>query len=471
MGFYRGFVCEIPNVDFERSTNLTTNSDLWEESPLLISVYDSSDEESFLGKIEINLPMLSTHEQWFPLIGRTRTEVDITGEILLQANFEGYSAPAIKGPEDFRKLKLIGKGSAGPVYLVRKRDTGRLYVMKVYVKSIFDHMAVIEQTKPVHSAFVACLKMAFQTSTDFRLLSDYQSGGELYWHLQRLGRFEELIAKFYIAEFVLALTDLHQKGILYCPLKPENILLDPNGHAILVDFGLRLLPKQEGGQENLYSDLIEYTSPEELLGEAPTKTMNFWSLGVLLFEMCFGWRSFYAKDTQQMYNIVFGKVRFPSDVLSPAGINFIRGLLKCTPAHRLGFARDTQELMEHEFFSDVDWADYAQRKTIPPIKPRISPTTKIELDVSDEVNDKRTIMDPKWSTVRDASARTFSGGPSMPGTFTGNTLVEHTVMEKYVRKPAFDGEDEGEDEGFRKVRLSASTEVDEEEILGELEVG
>ncbi len=110
-----------------------------------------------------------------------------------------------------------------------------------------------------------------------------------------------------------------------------------------------------------------------------TKMVDFWSLGVLVFEMCCGWSPFYAEETQQMYrNIAFGKVRFPRDALSLEGRNFVKGLLNRNPKHRLGANQGAAELKAHAFFNDVDWDALMKKKIVPPFKPKL----KSELDVS-----------------------------------------------------------------------------------------
>jgi serine/threonine protein kinase SCH9 len=185
----------------------------------------------------------------------------------------------------------------------------------------------------------------------------------MQWHLQKEGRFKEDRAKFYIAELILALKHLHEHDIVYRDLKPENILLDANGHIALCDFGLSKANLTKNDTTNTFCGTTEYLAPEVLLDEQGyTKMVDFWSLGVLVFEMCCGWSPFYAEDTQQMYkNIAFGKVRFPRDALSTEGRNFVKGLLNRNPKHRLGATHDAQELIEHPFFNDIDWVALAQK--------------------------------------------------------------------------------------------------------------
>jgi protein-serine/threonine kinase len=194
----------------------------------------------------------------------------------------------------------------------------KVIVQKKEVAHTLGERNILVRTAMADSAFIVGLKFSFQTPSDLYFVTDYMSGGELFWHLQREGRFQEGRAKFYIAELILALQHLHEHNIVYRDLKPENILLDANGHIALCDFGLSKANLTENATTNTFCGTTEYLAPEVLLDEhGYTKMVDFWSLGVLVFEMCCGWSPFYAEDTQQMYkNIAFGKVRFPRDALS-----------------------------------------------------------------------------------------------------------------------------------------------------------
>ncbi|KAI0686788.1 kinase-like domain-containing protein [Cytidiella melzeri] len=248
--------------------------------------------------------------------------------------------------------------------------------------------------RSLESPFLVGLKFSFQTDTDLYLVTDFKSGGELFWHLQKETRFSEERARFYIAELVLALEHLHKYDIVYRDLKPENILLDATGHVALCDFGLSKPDLRSDELTNTFCGTTEYLAPEVLLDEhGYSKLVDFWSLGVLLFEMCCGWSPFYAEDTQTMYkNICFGKIRFPKGVIGEEGKQFVKGLLNRNPKHRLGAQRDAAELKEHPFFSTIDWKALALKQTTPPFKPLVE---------SDESVDN---FDPEFTTadVRDA---------------------------------------------------------------------
>lgn len=357
-----------------------------ERQPIYISVYDrSAEEEGFLGQKTITprlVHKMST-DQWYSLSCREdQVEDDSTvrGEIRIQISYERLAARRLT-PADFEYLKLIGRGTFGRVFQVRKKDTKRIYAMKVLSKREIAIKKEVTHTmgerkileKSLDCPFLVGLKFSFQSEQELYFVTDYKSGGELFWHLQREGRFTEERARFYIAELVIALGHLHKYNIVYRDLKPENILLDATGHVALCDFGLSKPDLGAGQLTNTFCGTTEYLAPEVLLDESGySKLVDFWSLGVLLFEMCCGWSPFYAEDTQQMYrNICFGKIKFPRGAIGDDGKQFVKGLLNRNPKHRLGASRDAQDLMEHPFFKDIDFEALANKQVTPPFKPLV----------------------------------------------------------------------------------------------------
>ncbi|KAF2772825.1 kinase-like protein [Teratosphaeria nubilosa] len=415
-----------------------------------VSVYDRKGNETFIGHVRIPIDLSDyehQHEDWYKLVSREGQKDLVSGEIRLKIAFRA-TGKKIFGPEDFEILKLVGKGTFGQVFQVRKKDTKRIYAMKVLSKKVIVQKKEIQhtigernilvRTATTESPFIVSLKFSFQTAHDLYLVTDYMSGGELFWHLQKEGRFHEERAKFYIAELILALRHLHQHDIVYRDLKPENILLDANGHIALCDFGLSKANLSQNDTTNTFCGTTEYLAPEVLLDEQGyTKMVDFWSLGVLVFEMCCGWSPFYAEDTQQMYkNIAFGKVRFPRDALSQEGRNFVKGLLNRNPAHRLGAKGDAEELMAHPFFADVDWNALSKKLLPPPFKPKL----KGELDTSNfdpEFTNALTGADPSSLNARAAALASGIGqdstplSPTMQNQFKGFTFVDESTLEQH----------------------------------------
>jgi protein-serine/threonine kinase len=412
------------------------------KSELDISLYDASRDDAFLGHVRFFPRTTSnkkSNEEWIDLKPRILGET-VTGAIKISWEYTSLDVKRTYGPEDFEVLRLLGKGTFGQVFQVAKIESGRIYAMKVLSKKVIvkkkeiahtiGERNILVRTSAAQSPFIVGLKFSFQTPTDLYLVTDYMSGGELFWHLQKEGRFAEDRAKFYIAELVLALEHLHDNDIVYRDLKPENILLDANGHIALCDFGLSKANLNNDGTTNTFCGTTEYLAPEVLLDETGyTKMVDFWSLGVLIFEMCCGWSPFYADNTQQMYkNIAFGKVRFPKEVLSPEGRSFVKGLLNRNPKHRLGATNDARELRAHPFFNDIDW-DLLRSKSIPPpFKPHLTSET----DTSN--------FDPEFTSESTSVLKKqmeMASTPLSPGiqaNFKGFTYVDDSMFEDHFGK-------------------------------------
>jgi serine/threonine protein kinase SCH9 len=296
------------------------------------------------------------------------------------------------------------------------------------VEHIIGERNILVRTAMSDSPFIITLKFSFQTPRDLYLVTDFMAGGELFWHLQKEGRFNESRAKFYIAELTLALKHLHEHDIIYRDLKPENILLDASGHIVLCDFGLSKAGLIINERANTICGTTEYLAPEVLLDEEGyTKMVDFWSLGVLTFEICCGWSPFYAEDTQQMYkNIAFGKLRFPRGALSSEGRKFVKSLLNRNPKKRLGAHGDATELMAHPWYADIDWEALAKKHAVPPFKPKLHS----ELDVSN--------FDPEFTSALSAGGALYPGhatastplSPTIQAAFEGFTFVDESAIDQ-----------------------------------------
>ncbi|OZJ05863.1 hypothetical protein BZG36_00869 [Bifiguratus adelaidae] len=289
------------------------------------------------------------------------------------------------GPEDFEALKVLGKGSFGKVILVKHKVTGQLYAMKVLKKaSLFIHAKEAEHTKAerqilsdVQHPFIVKLYYAFQTDQKLYLILEYASGGELFTHLATERMFSEETAAFYLAELVLALEHLHSLGIVYRDLKPENCLLSADGHIMLTDFGLSKVGLDGEGEDaatRTVCGTVEYMAPEVLLELAYDRTVDWWSLGIMLYDMLTGSPPFSAtnrKKTQE--NVIKKKLVLPY-YLSPDAKDLLTRLLRKNPNIRLGYggAKGVQAIKQHRFFRKIDWQALAERRLQPPIVPVIT---------------------------------------------------------------------------------------------------
>ena len=191
---------------------------------------------------------------------------------------------------------------------MRKKDTGRVYALKSIRKAHIVSRSEVTHTlaertvlAQVNNPFIVPLKFSFQSKDKLYLVLSFVNGGELFHHLQNEGRFDEERSKFYAAELLCALECLHSFDVVYRDLKPENILLDYTGHLMLCDFGLCKLNMTEGERTNTFAGTPEYLAPELILGKGYTRRVDWWTLGVLLYEMLSGLPAFFEEDHQKMY--------------------------------------------------------------------------------------------------------------------------------------------------------------------------
>ncbi|XP_042213941.1 ribosomal protein S6 kinase alpha-2-like isoform X2 [Homarus americanus] len=284
-------------------------------------------------------------------------------------------------PSQFELLKVLGQGSFGKVFLVRKisgQDTGTLYAMKVLKKAtlkVRDRVRTKMERDilaDVNHPFVVKLHYAFQTEGKLYLILDFLRGGDLFTRLSKEIMFTEEDVKFYLAELALALDHLHSVGVIYRDLKPENILLDADGHISLTDFGLC---KEALDDQKAYSfcGTVEYMAPEVVNRRGHNTAADWWSFGVLLFEMLTGALPFQGANRKETMTLILkAKLGMPA-YLSPEAQSLLRALFKRNPANRLGAGPEgVEELKRHPFFSSIDWSKLYSKEIEPPFKPAVS---------------------------------------------------------------------------------------------------
>uniref|UniRef100_A0A8C5U0Z3 Ribosomal protein S6 kinase n=2 Tax=Malurus TaxID=55806 RepID=A0A8C5U0Z3_9PASS len=282
-------------------------------------------------------------------------------------------------PSQFELLKVLGQGSFGKVFLVKKisgSDARQLYAMKVLkkatlkvrdrVRTKMERDILVEVNHP----FIVKLHYAFQTEGKLYLILDFLRGGDLFTRLSKEVMFTEDDVKFYLAELALALDHLHSLGIIYRDLKPENILLDEEGHIKLTDFGLSKESIDHEKKAYSFCGTVEYMAPEVVNRRGHTQSADWWSFGVLMFEMLTGTLPFQGKDRKEtMTMILKAKLGMPQ-FLSPEAQSLLRMLFKRNPANRLGAGPDgVEEIKRHAFFSRIDWNKLYRREIHPPFKP------------------------------------------------------------------------------------------------------
>lgn len=270
--------------------------------------------------------------------------------------------------------KELGKGGFAKVLLVKKVDdnSNRKFAMKILKKSDLIENRLIEGTileknilQKTNHPFIVRLNYSFQTNHKIYLVMEYLSGGDFYQYLRKNSKLREDVACFYIAEVILGLEYLHKEmNVIYRDLKPENILMSSTGHIKLTDFGLS---KQTDGKTYTFAGTPEYLAPEILLESGQTKALDWWSVGILLFEMLAGFPPFTNKDKdfdkiKQL--ILENNPRFPNH-FSENAKSLIKRFLQTEPNKRIG-VRSLMDVKKHPFFQNINWDDLYNLKIDPP---------------------------------------------------------------------------------------------------------
>jgi len=301
-----------------------------------------------------------------------------TGSIRIGVKFVENRQASLK-VEDFDLLKVVGKGSFGKVMQVRKKDTDRIYALKTIRKQHIISRSEVAHTlaersvlAQINNPFIVPLKFSFQSPDKLYLVLAFVNGGELFHHLQKEQRFDINRSRFYAAELLCALECLHGFGVIYRDLKPENILVDYAGHIALCDFGLCKLDMKDEDKTNTFCGTPEYLAPELLHGQGYTKAVDWWTLGVLLYEMLTGLPPFYDENTNEMYRKILSEpLHFPGpEVVPPAARDLLTRLLDRDATRRLG-SNGAAEIKAHPFFHSIDWRKLLDRKYEPSFKPRV----------------------------------------------------------------------------------------------------
>ncbi|RKP11829.1 Serine/threonine-protein kinase CBK1 [Piptocephalis cylindrospora] len=379
------------------------------------------------------------------------------------------------GLDDFQTVKVIGKGAFGEVRLVQKRDTGKIYAMKTLRKAEMfkkDQLAHVRAERDVlaesDSPWVVQLYYSFQDPNYLYLIMEFLPGGDLMTMLIKYDTFSDDVTRFYIAECVLAIEAIHKLGFIHRDIKPDNILIDQEGHIKLSDFGLstgfhkthdsayyqRLLEKANApppGHEHRHSvneialtmsskDRIatwkknrralaystvgtpDYIAPEIFLQQGYDKSCDWWSLGAIMFECLVGYPPFCSESAHETYRKIMNwrdQLYFPDDVhVSPEAEDLIRRLI-CNPEQRLGGIGGATDIKRHPFFDGVDW-DTIRQVEAPfiPVLSSITDTTYFPTEDLEQVPEQPDAV-PSQATT---STQGGGGGDQKDLAFVGYTF-------------------------------------------------
>ncbi|KXS20855.1 hypothetical protein M427DRAFT_119397 [Gonapodya prolifera JEL478] len=332
-------------------------------------------------------------------------------------------AKLIISAEDFNFLKVLGRGAYGKVMMAEEKATGQIYAVKVLKKAGClqpEDFEALQTEKNLfllanrdRYPFLVSLHSCFQTQNHIWFVQEFLSGGDLMWHVQHSpnGRFDEARAKFYAAQILLALHFFHQNNVIYRDLKLENILVSAEGNLKLADYGIC---KEDCGPDDDTTTMCgtpEYMAPEICQAQPYNKSADWWSYGVLLYQMMTGRSPFHGSNDDEIFAaVVNDPLSFPMDVpLSRMAMGLIRRLLEKDPVRRLGSGpADGYIVMKHPWFADVDFEKVAQLEVEPPFIPEVT-SVKDASNFDSSFTSERAVLTPTSSPISAQEQDLFRG--------------------------------------------------------------
>ncbi|XP_026178367.1 serine/threonine-protein kinase N2-like isoform X2 [Mastacembelus armatus] len=290
--------------------------------------------------------------------------------------------------DDFKYISVLGRGHFGKVLLAEFKKTGRLYAIKALKKrdivtrdevdSLMSEKRIFEMINASRHPFLVNLHGCFQTSDHVCFIMEYLPGGDLMIHIHN-NVFTEAQTRFYSACVLLGLEFLHLNKIIYRDLKLDNLLMDADGFVKITDFGLCKEGMGHGDRTSTFCGTPEFLAPEVLTDDNYTRAVDWWGMGVLIYEMLVGESPFPGEDEEEVFDsIVNDDVQYPTS-LPPDAVAIIQKLLKKNPVKRLGAGeRDANEVKGEKFFETIDWEALLAKKVTPPFLPSV----KESMDVS-----------------------------------------------------------------------------------------
>ncbi|XP_042167379.1 protein kinase C theta type isoform X2 [Oncorhynchus tshawytscha] len=302
--------------------------------------------------------------------------------------------------DNFILHKMLGKGSFGKVFLAELKSSREFFAVKALKKDVVllddDVECTMVERRVLSLAwehpFLTHLHCTFQTTENLFFVMEYLNGGDLMFHIQNCHKFDVQRSTFYAAEIICGLQFLHSKGIVYRDLKLDNVLLDSEGHIKIADFGMCKENMEGETRTCTFCGTPDYIAPEILLGQKYGSSVDWWSFGVLLYEMLIGQSPFHGRDEEELFQSIRTDDPCYPQWLAKDARDILIKLFVREPERRLGVKGN---IRQHSFFKDTDWNALEKREVAPPFRP----TVKSPSDVSNF--DKEFINEKPWLSCAD----------------------------------------------------------------------
>uniref|UniRef100_A0A4W3GUL7 Protein kinase C n=1 Tax=Callorhinchus milii TaxID=7868 RepID=A0A4W3GUL7_CALMI len=286
------------------------------------------------------------------------------------------------GIDDFTFISVLGKGSFGKVMLAERKGMEEVYAVKILKKDMIlqdDDVECTMTEKRILSLarnhpYLTQLFCCFQTPDRMFFVMEYVNGGDLMFQIQLVRKFDEIRARFYAAEITSALIFLHNKKVIYRDLKLDNVLLDSEGHCKLADFGMCKEGIHNNYTTGTFCGTPDYIAPEILQELQYGASVDWWALGVLMYEMLCGQPPFEAENEDDLFESILNDDVLYPNWMAESSLAILKGFMIKNPNKRLGCViahSGEQAILIHPFFESIDWELLEQRKIKPPFKPRI----------------------------------------------------------------------------------------------------
>ncbi|XP_074503410.1 protein kinase C epsilon type-like [Sebastes fasciatus] len=335
---------------------------------------------------------------------------------------KGHVAPEVNrmNLRDFVFIKVLGKGSFGKVMLAELKGSDEVYAVKVLKKDVIlqddDVECTLTEKRILALArkhpYLTQLFCCFQTKDRLFFVMEYVNGGDLMFQIQRSRKFDEARSRFYAAEVTSALMFLHRHGVVYRDLKLDNILLDAEGHCKLADFGMCKEGILDGVTTTTFCGTPDYIAPEILQELDYGPSVDWWALGVLMYEMMAGQPPFEADNEDDLFeSILHDDVLYPV-WLSKEAVSILKAFMTKSPNKRLGCvaAQGLEDAIKlHVFFREIDWTLLEQRKIRPPFKPRIKTKRDVNNFDQDFTREEPNLTPTEDSIVKQINQDEFKG--------------------------------------------------------------